>query len=377
MKKIIVFGKGELAERVVSEVQEDDKSEIVAIFANDAENGDEIHGVPVNLPPIELSDDKIQYDLIVLSLHDWYTKGILTFDATLRQLYKMGVPANKIEIAKRYSRRDPRVNFVENFSKQVCENGVKGSVAECGVYRGHFSHYISEFFPDSKLYLFDSFEGFNESDVDIERQVNTEVFESWWNGSSTEYKHIIKFEKGNASVAKMRAVNRENVIIKRGYIPDTFAGLEKERFIFVSLDTDLYLPQLEGLRFFFDRMVDGGIILVHDYYFPVFSAGVKKAVDDFALEREFLRIPIGDSCSIAIVPFPRIVKDLRQDIANLRQDAANLRQDKANLKQETANLRQDKANLKQHITDIESSTSWKVTAPMRATMEFLRKVVGI
>ena len=64
----------------------------------------------------------------------------------------------------------------------------------------------------------------------------------------------------------------------------------------------MYTPTIEGLRFFYPRMMPGGIILVHDY-FTKFYHGVKQAIDDFEKEMSIIltRVPIGDGISIAIV----------------------------------------------------------------------------
>jgi hypothetical protein len=63
---------------------------------------------------------------------------------------------------------------------------------------------------------------------------------------------------------------------------------------------DLYVPQLAGLRFFAPRMADGGVILLHDYYWKP-TPGVKQAVDACAKEYNFKRMPIGDNSSIALL----------------------------------------------------------------------------
>lgn len=70
----------------------------------------------------------------------------------------------------------------------------------------------------------------------------------------------------------------------------------------MNLDMDLYRPQLEGLRFFWNRMEVGGVILLHDY-FDSKLPGVKAAVTDFEKEINCVipKIPIGDDSSIAII----------------------------------------------------------------------------
>ena len=73
--------------------------------------------------------------------------------------------------------------------------------------------------------------------------------------------------------------------------------------MFVNLDMDLYKPTLEGLKFFWPKMVKGGIILIHDF-FSTGYAGVNKAIEQFVIENpdtENRFFPIGDDVSIAIM----------------------------------------------------------------------------
>ncbi len=71
---------------------------------------------------------------------------------------------------------------------------------------------------------------------------------------------------------------------------------------FVNLDMDLYTPILSGLRFFWNKMVPGGGIMIHDYFHSELP-GVKKALHDFEAElgQTLAKTPIGDGCSIFII----------------------------------------------------------------------------
>ena len=65
---------------------------------------------------------------------------------------------------------------------------------------------------------------------------------------------------------------------------------------------DLYQPELEGLKFFWSRMVSGGLIMLHDYTHQKLP-GVKRAVDDFISttgEKIEVQLVKGD-CSCAII----------------------------------------------------------------------------
>jgi len=93
----------------------------------------------------------------------------------------------------------------------------------------------------------------------------------------------------------------DNIEIHKGYFPESATGVE-DTFCFVNLDFDLYHPILEGLRFFFPRMVRGSVVLVHDYYHAGLL-GVRDAVDDYEEEigKKLIKLPIGDNQSIALV----------------------------------------------------------------------------
>ena len=100
-------------------------------------------------------------------------------------------------------------------------------------------------------------------------------------------------------------------MIRKGFFPRTIEEAEKnEKFCLVSLDADLYEPILEGLRFFYPRLSQGGYILIHDYnnldiignqYITL--NGVKKAVKDYEKESgiNLCKIPISDRNGTLIV----------------------------------------------------------------------------
>ena len=54
-------------------------------------------------------------------------------------------------------------------ANEIKEAGILGDVAELGVYRGDFAKFINKLFPDRMLYLFDTFEGFDCKNVNIDK----------------------------------------------------------------------------------------------------------------------------------------------------------------------------------------------------------------
>lgn len=196
-----------------------------------------------------------------------------------------------------YEESHIRVNWLKAFAQFAQDRKMSGNVAECGVNKGDFSMYINQFFANKTLYMFDTFEGFPQNDVETERKLADSAF------LKGQFNEVALFHDTSADLVLNRMPHKEQCVIKKGYFPDTAVGLENEKFCFVNLDMDLYKPQLEGLRFFYDRMVNGGVILLHDYYRQDLP-GVKLAVDEFLEERESENIslfPIGDDCSIAII----------------------------------------------------------------------------
>lgn len=140
---------------------------------------------------------------------------------------------------------------------------VTGAAAELGVYRGFFARCINQLLPDRKLYLFDSFEGFSED---------------------AQASDPFQAAHRNTAVDKVLAImpHPEHITVKPGFFPGSLEGLE-EKFCLVSLDVDFYQTTLEGLRYFWPRIEQGGYLLLHDWGSPKLP-GVAKALADYEAE---------------------------------------------------------------------------------------------
>ncbi len=160
-----------------------------------------------------------------------------------------------------------RMMAIRLAAQRIMARNVPGAVAELGVYQGELAAILNRLFPGRDLYLFDTFEGFSEKDL----AGNAE--------SGLSEARAGEFEDTNVELVLARMVERDRVVIRKGYFPQTAEGLE-ETFAFVSLDVDLYKPTLAGLRYFYPRLAKGGSIFVHDYNNRRFQ-GVRSAVDEF------------------------------------------------------------------------------------------------
>jgi O-methyltransferase len=167
------------------------------------------------------------------------------------------------------------------------EKGIQGNVAELGVYKGDFAQYINKFFSDRKLYLFDTFEGFDEKDIETEKKRHY-----------SEAKSHQEFSDTNIDLVLSKMKYRENIIIKKGFFPESAVGLE-DKFVFVSIDADLFDPIYQGLVFFYDKLCKGGAIFVHDYN-NIGYPGAKAAVEKFSEEYNVPFFPLSDIAGSAV-----------------------------------------------------------------------------
>ena len=176
---------------------------------------------------------------------------------------------------------------LELCAREIRGNNVLGEVAELGVFRGDFAKLLNKVFYDRKLYLFDTFNGYDECDVEFER-LNQFVDENILN----DIKDIHKITNVDLVLNKLQ--NKNEVIVKQGYFPESLGGLE-ERFCFVSLDVSFYKATLEGLKYFYNRLSQGGYIFVRDYNHKLYK-GVSAAVKDFEkiIGHKLLKFPLCD-----------------------------------------------------------------------------------
>jgi O-methyltransferase len=172
-----------------------------------------------------------------------------------------------------------RLATLELVSYEIAKKNLEGAVAELGVYKGKFARYLNQYFPTRLLYLFDTFEGFDNRDIMRDKQNNFSPADQ--NFSDTSVEAVLK-----------RMPHPQICRPVKGFFPQSAKEIE-DRFVFVSLDTDLYEPIYNGLHFFYPRLVTGGYIFVHDFNNEVYK-GTREAVEKFCLEQKISFLPIPD-----------------------------------------------------------------------------------
>lgn len=276
MKNIIIFGAGPTGKRAYEFYQEFCK--IVAFADNNTLlQGTFIDGISV------ISAEQIKniaYDYIIIA-------SVPGYDSIYHQIVNEGIAKSKIRKFSQGINQNRERSFYQ-YAKEL--ESISGACAEVGVFQGDTAKIINKAFADRKLYLFDTFSGFDARDVESERQ-------NGFSEAKTGDYHDTSVER---VLQKMEFPDQ--CVIKKGYFPETAEGLE-ETFIFVRLDVDMYKPTKAGLEWFGERMAKGGFLISHDYYTESYG-GVAQAIDEYVNEHPALRrIPVGDGLSVMLVGF--------------------------------------------------------------------------
>ncbi|MCR4892908.1 MAG: hypothetical protein K5989_12095 [Lachnospiraceae bacterium] len=185
--------------------------------------------------------------------------------------------------------QDIRLSVLRTLRGQMEYWQIQGDIAELGVYRGDFAKEMNEIFPDRKLYLYDTFTGFDKRD--LEREVERTGKDNFKDYSDTSVERVREIMPYPGQVAFMK-----------GHFPESAKMGEKEPYIFalVSLDAELYAPTEAGLRYFWPRLNFGGVILLHNYYCSA-SPGVKRAADLFFHSKGVFPLPMSDLKGTAMI----------------------------------------------------------------------------
>jgi O-methyltransferase len=165
---------------------------------------------------------------------------------------------------------------------RVLDEDVAGAFAEVGVWRGETSAFLHRLAPHRQLYLFDTFSGFPDSDLPE---------------GATDH----RFRDTSEEAVRSRVGSADNVVLRPGYVPDTLAGLEDERFAFVLLDLDLLDPTRASLEFFYPRLSPGAYLVMHDYNNAESDWACKRAMDDFLRDKPERLIELGDVWGSALI----------------------------------------------------------------------------
>lgn len=147
--------------------------------------------------------------------------------------------------------------YIAWFYSKALED-LNGDFVECGVFAGETSFFMAKNCK-TNLHLFDSWEGvtdFTEHDNEFYRE----------NPFRTD------IESAQKTMAQF-----ENVIFHHGPVPHEFDTVSQISFLHIDLDN--YSPTKLTLEQMWDKVVEGGVVMV-DFH-DSFASGAEKATRDF------------------------------------------------------------------------------------------------
>lgn len=269
-RQAAVFGAGQTGLKLVHLLSDD--IYISAFLDNDIKKqGTTLRNIPVMAP------EKIQD----LSLERVYLATINPErqQEQKKQLRELGYNGRIIPLKDVRNDVDLRLALLRRYAEMIQERNIKGDCCELGVFRGEFAAEINRCLADRKLYLFDTFEGFD--DADLKEETGKTGFHP-------------DFSQTSISTVLSALPHPENAVIVKGRFPDSLEDTDlPEKLCFVSLDADLYEPTIQGLNLFWPRLSEGGMILVNDCESLQFP-GVGRAVNEFCSRNGLFNIPLND-----------------------------------------------------------------------------------
>jgi len=140
-----------------------------------------------------------------------------------------------------------------------------GDFAEVGVFEGSTARLICEAKGNKKLRLFDTFKGLpasSKKDLGVHRE----------HQYSCSLSSIKEYLQGFS-----------NITFHKGLFPSSTKEVPESKYSFVHIDVDLYEGTIACLKYFYPRMLKGGIIISHDYSI---LNGVNTAFNEFLADKE-------------------------------------------------------------------------------------------
>ncbi len=295
-KRVMIYGAGQAGEMAASWLPGDCVAEAF-VDQDPAKQGGTVSGygggLPILSPGEAFSDPEKHPDAVFLCVINQEAAKEIR-----RKLAEYGFAGEIVDVPGLRKTADLRLSFLRLYAREIRERDIIGDLAELGVYRGDFAREMNRLFPDRELLLFDTFEGFDERDLRIEREKAA--------GGRNARASAGDFGDTSAELVRSRLPFPGKAVFLEGYFPESIkeypqAHPEERKYAIVSLDTDLCEPTLAGLSFFWPRMAKGGVIIIHDYNSAQFP-GVRRAVREFAKTAEdVFPIPLMDLHGTAVL----------------------------------------------------------------------------
>lgn len=170
---------------------------------------------------------------------------------------------------------------------------LEGDFVECGVFLGFTSSIIMTFLDwnemagERRFFLVDNFEGI------VSTQLSSEEMSL---GRQTQYgsKYSGTYEKAKRNLSEFR-----NTVIVRGNVPEVLPEVATTDVSYLHLDMNAAIPEVAALRYFWNKMKLGAIVLMDDYAYAGHQPQ-QRAINNLGKELGFtpLTLPTGQGIII-------------------------------------------------------------------------------
>jgi hypothetical protein len=216
-------------------------------------------------------------DRYAVNRRRYLARGGSADDGNLKRFMRSNSPNNRGDLTRYF--------FLCLVIDQLQKEGIRGDVAELGVYRGSTAVLMAKLARlfGSTAYLLDTFDGFHDSDL----------------GSADRYK-VQHFRR--SSIEEVRdLVGDANVRFVQGRFPESAVQIDASAcFCLVHIDCDVYIPYMAALQYFYSRLVPGGFLIMHDYM-SLHWDGAERAVDEFFVDKPEKPVPIPDKSGTVVI----------------------------------------------------------------------------
>jgi O-methyltransferase len=281
---------------------------------------------------------------------------------------------------------EKRLANVRELAENVLGTGIQGDFIETGVWRGGaciLMRGVLDAWGDTErnVWLADSFEGLPPPDAD---KYPADIGDKFY----TYPELSVSLEQVKTNFEKYGLLD-ERVKFLKGWFKDTLHMAPIEKLAILRLDGDMYESTMDALVALYDKVSDGGYIIVDDYHVV---EGCKKAIHDFLSSRnlasqliEIDGVGVYWKKIIQTVPEQLTAVEPRQNtslktifetqqktLEERELEVQSLAKAKQERELEVQSLTKTKIEseqelkiLKNQLNEIHRSTSWKITQPFR------------
>ena len=150
----------------------------------------------------------------------------------------------------------------QNLLQKIIDKNLPGSFAEIGIMKGAFSFQIMKTLLMNKIeknfYIFDFF----ENEINMTNSSEKKLIDDIYRRTKYNRKSVAEFMKfsNNIGFKHLKPI--------KGNIEDTipqFVNNNNSRFCFIYIDVDVEKPTLIAVKYLWERLVIGGVMVIDDY----------------------------------------------------------------------------------------------------------------